>query len=319
MRARARARLLRRLARLCARGVPLPEALGALALEHPQLRAAAQAAAEGASVDAALALSDLLAPGDLELLRASREQPGLALELLAADAAARVEVGAVARDLLARPIWKAAVVVQLGCLVFATNGAVALHFRDPVRWAGQNQLLAGVGLWLFLTSLLQLGPYLALRSRIGRRALDALGRRMVLAGPLLAIETRARFFGVLGTSLAGGLSLPAALARVRQAFGARGVAEALVELEASARQGAGLLPLVRSASFLDATSAWLVEAAVERPDLPGELLALSAAERRRLVHEAARWAPLLGAATELSTLILLAWFGGALFFVAGFF
>ena len=60
MRDRARARLLRRLARLSARGVPLPEALGALAAEHPRLRAAAQIAAEGGSLDAALSESALL-------------------------------------------------------------------------------------------------------------------------------------------------------------------------------------------------------------------------------------------------------------------
>ena len=317
MRDRARARLLRRLARLSARGVPLPEALGALAAEHPRLRAAAQIAAEGGSLDAALSESALLEPADLELLRASREQPGIALELLAADAAAQAEVRAVMRDMLLRPLWKAVVVVQLACLVFATNGALGLYYQDPLRWSGGNQVLAGVGIWLFLTSLFQLGPALALRSRLGRRAMDALGRRMVLAGPLLATETKARFFGVLGTSLAGGLSLPAALGRVRQSFGARGVADALEELEASARNGAGLVPLVRSASFLDPSSALLVEAAVERPDLPGELLALSALERRRLVHEAARWAPLLGAATELSALVLLAWFGSALFFMKG--
>ncbi|MGE0710283.1 MAG: type II secretion system F family protein [Planctomycetota bacterium] len=300
-----RARLLARLSRLVDHGVPLTEGLAALEAEEGALRRGRSAAAEGAALDTVLGATPLVAPGDLELLRACRDEPAEGLALVAEEAQARAEMAEALTDLLMRPLWKALAILLLG----GAFGAVA--FGVGAGWISNDPVQAEYGLLLAISyqvvwSLcLFAAVWLVVGSRLGRRALEALGRRLVIAGPLLGYETRARFLGALGTGLSAGLTLGAALQRAREAFAGRPTADVIADLEDRAREGARLSALARAAPFLDASSVWLIEAAVERPDLPGELRELAALERRRLVHEAARWSPLLAAAAEVTVLSIL--------------
>lgn len=307
MKALERARVLTRLSRLCERGVPLPEGLAALASDGlgKDLALGAQAAREGNALDVVLQRAGLLQARDRSLLAAGRERPVQALSLLASEARCDAELRQASGELLARPLAR-------GLVALLLIGAIAavLVTVNALTLGGGGYTTFDIGLialavWLGWT-LFCVGAYKAFshHSRFGRRLGEAVVRRASLFGPLLSYEIRARFFGVLSTGLAGGLPLAPALGRVREAFGDRGIAHEIGQLEAQAARGAPLSTIVRAAPFLDHSSAWLTEAAAARPDFSAELAAMAEAERARLLHESKRWGPLFSAVVEFACLLL---------------
>ncbi len=260
---------VRQLATLVSAGVPVADALGAVAeqAEQPVLvRALTVARArlrEGAPLADALAASPRVFPPLLcDLVRAGEASGALAAVLLrvAEHTEASAALRARLRAALTYPaVMTVATASVLGFLLawvvpqvtrlFAESGArlplptrVLVGVTDFVRvtwWA--ILLLAGAATW-------------ALRARAatpaGREWLDAAWLRLPLAGRVVRRAAMARLARTLATLLAGGVPLETALGIAGAVVGNRRLAAAVAEAREAVRQGHALAPsLAASGAF----------------------------------------------------------------------
>lgn len=325
----ARAPVLDRLAGLLRRGVPLPDALASAAeatssRRDPDLAKAVAAAREGRPLDEVLAAARLATPADAAVLRAAAGgDPARALRLLADEAAADADLAARTREVLARPVRKAAAVVVLVSVLAGglTAGVLASASRpdaavEPLHLA---PLTFAVGLAAFVG-----GLRLAVARPVTRRFLELLGREAHPAAELIRLHAAATFLRAVGTALGAGLPLAGALERAREALAGRLAAEELEPLVAAAREGAGVTRCLGAAPFLDPTAEVVLTEATGRVDLPTELLALAGTYQDRFRRESDRWVPVFGGCAELAFLgplgVWLVWLatGGLAGFLGAF-
>src|SRR5262249_30744821 len=145
-----------------------------------------------------------------------------------------------------------------------------LVFARPVA-----QAVLDAGASIAALAVLVLGLRQLARSRHGSLLLERIGRRLPVAAPILPLEASATLLPTPGAGLASRAALPAALERSRDALGGRLAAPEVEVAMRRARDGASIEACLEGRAFVDETTAWLVQAAAKRPDLPREILALA--------------------------------------------
>ncbi|HYR97320.1 MAG TPA: type II secretion system inner membrane protein GspF [Candidatus Binatus sp.] len=289
----------RQLATLVEAGVPVAEALGAVAeqADHPALvRALTLARArlhEGESLADALAASPRVFPELFrDLVRAGEASGAIATVLvrLADHIEASAAVRARLRAALTYPaVMTAATAAVLAFLLAWVVPQLTELFRDagaelPVATRMLIALTSGVGrLWWAVLAGGAAAAWGARRSAAspaGRAWLDATVLRVPLLGRLLAKAAVARLARTLATLLAGGVPLEAALGIAGAAAGNRPIADAIAAAREAVRQGEPLAPALRRSALLPPLLVRLT-AAGERSGTLGDMLerAATACER----------------------------------------
>ena len=259
-----RAAALRQLATLVGAGLPVAEALAAVAeqAEQPALVHALVVARarlrEGASLADALAASPRVFPPVVrQLVRAAEESGALApvLARLAAHTEAAAETRARLRAALTYPtvmaLATAAVVAFL--LAWVVPQVSRLFAETGARLPLATRLLVGAtdlaarAWWLVL--LAGAGAAVAVRTwaatAAGRAWLDAAVLRLPVFGGIAGKAAVARVARTLATLLAGGVPLEAALGVGGEAAGNRSVADAVAAAREAVRRGEALAPALR--------------------------------------------------------------------------
>ena len=312
----------RQLATLVGAGVPVAEALAAVAeqSEHPALvRGLTVAEArlrEGEPLADALAASPRVFPPMFrDLVRAGEAGGALATVLarLADHGEAAAALRARLRAALTYPAVMAAatvavlafllawVVPQLTQLFAETGSRLPLATRALIaltsfaRRTWPLLLLAGAGAaWA-------LGRWAATPG--GRTRIDAALLRAPLAGPIVRKAAVARFARTLATLLAGGLPLDPALGIAGAATGNRRLADAVAGAREAVRAGEPLAPALRATGVFPPLAVHLA-AVGERAGSLGAMLERAAAAYEREVETA------VSAATALVEPLLVLVMGG---------
>jgi type II secretory pathway component PulF len=313
-----RAGLLDRLAALVRREVPLPLALGSLGdgRRDAAVDRGVALASEGRPLGEALVAAGLIDAADASLVEAGEgRDPGRGLRLLAQELRARAEVSRTLTAAIVRPVLKLLGALLLLFLVAGLLGAEAEAFRTsqitprPIfAWnppPPREALPAARSVKVIgLTVAALVGAaWLLARSRAGRGLLERATRDVPIMSTLLGLEVTTRFLRVLGTALAAGLDLPAALERARDAFAGRPVARELQAVVTAAREGNGLVSCLNRAPIATPTAQWVAGIAAERPDPARELLELADEYEARLVRECAHWGPVFGGIADLVVVV----------------
>lgn len=311
-----RAGLLERLAGLVRREVPLPLALGSLGdgRRDAALERGVALANEGRPLGEALVAAGLVDEADAKLVEAGEgRDPGRGLRLLAQELRARAEVSRTLTAAIVRPAVKLLVATLMLGLVAGLLGAEAEVMQaqsiTPQRaplWGmptppprdGPPGTAAFISVGFTFATLIG-AAWLLAGSRVGRHVLERATRDLPVMSTLLGLEVTTRFLRVLGTALAAGLDLPAALERARDAFADRPVARELDAVVAAAREGNGLVSCLNRAPVATPTAQWVAGVAAERADPARELLELADDYEARLVRECAHWGPVFGGIADL--------------------
>jgi general secretion pathway protein F len=292
----------RQLATLVGAGVPVAEALGAVAeqADHPALvRALTVARAklhEGETLADALAASPRVFPPLFrDLVRAGEASGALAAVLarLAGHTEASAAVGARVRAALTYPaVMTAATAAVLAFLVAWVVPELTTLFHDAgaeLPLATRILIAATAALrrtWWALLAAGALGTWAARRwaaAPAGRARLDAALLRVPVAGRLAAKAAVARVARTLATLLGGGVPLESALGIAGAAAANRPIGDALADAREAVRRGEALAPALRRSGLLPPLLVRLA-AAGERSGTLGEMLEHAAAAYEREVE-----------------------------------
>ena len=312
----------RQLATLVGAGVPVAEALAAVAeqSEHPALvRGLTVAGArlrEGEPLADALAASPRVFPPLFrDLVRAGEASGALATVLarLADHTEASAALRARLRAALTYPAVMAAatVAVLVFLLAWVVPQLTQLFAETGTRLPLATRLLIAVTSvvgrtwWLLLLAGAAAAWGLArwAATPAGRARLDAALLGAPLAGPIVRKAAVARFARTLGTLLAGGLPLDVALGIAGAATGNRRLADAVASAREAVRQGEPLAPALRRAGVFPPLVVHLA-AVGERAGALGEMLERAAAAYEREVETT------ISAATALVEPLLVLVMGG---------
>lgn len=247
---------LRQLATLLAAGVPLVEAVSSVGRRNSNARMAAaleSAAAhitEGGSLEGAMADQDDVFPSMYTGMVGAGEASGsldLVLENIADHAEAGARLQARVRIALTYPIIMAVVgtlivffllayvVPQVTRVFLEANQSLPLATR-ALMWLGQAAAAYGLqALALVAAASLALRSYR--QTEPGRRRLDRLMFSLPKIGTLARDVASARLAQTMATTLAGGLTVVAALEASRTVAGGGLVADALAEAQESISEG----------------------------------------------------------------------------------
>ena len=289
----------RQLATLVQAGVPVAEALGAVAeqADHPALvRALTVARArihQGEPLADALAASPRVFPELFrDLLRAGEASGAIAAVLarLADHIEASAAVRARLRAALTYPaVMTAATGAVLAFLLVWVVPQLTELFRDagadlPLATRVLIAVTSGLGrIWWALLAGGAGGAWGVRRwaaSPAGRARLDAALLRIPLVGRLVAHAAVARLARTLATLLAGGVPLEAGLGIAGAAAGNRPIADAIAAAREAVRQGEPLAPAFRRSGLLPPLLVRLT-AAGERSGTLGDMLERAAAASER--------------------------------------
>ncbi|HZP43569.1 MAG TPA: type II secretion system F family protein [Candidatus Binatia bacterium] len=320
---------IRALATLVAAGVPVAEAVAAVAEEatHPALgRALTVAGArlrEGEPLAAALAASPRVFPPLFRGLVAAGEASGAlapVLVRLADHAEASAAVRARLRAALAYPavVTAATAAVLAFVLAWVVPQVTALFAETGARLPLATRLLVGAtdlarATWWLVLPLAAAAAWAfgAWRARpAGRAALDALLLRIPLLGRVARQAAVARLARTLATLVASGVPVEPALGIAADAVGSAPIARAVLAARDAVREGEALAPaLARTGAF----PPLLVRLAAvgER----GGTLAATL-ERAAVTHEAAVAAAVAAATALVEPALVLAMGGVVLALVA---
>lgn len=268
---------MRQLATLVGAGVPVADALAAVAAQAEQpalVRALTVARAqlrEGASLADALAAEPRVFPPLFpDLVRAGEASGALATVLL--RLAEHTEASAALRARLRAALTYPAVMTAATAAVLAF--LLAWVVPQVTRLFAENggtlplptRLLVGVthalhaGWWVLL--LLGLAGAWWLRAYAatptGRERLDAMSLRLPLAGRVVRRTAMARLARTLATLLAGGVPLEAALGMAGAVVGNRRLAAAVAGARAAVREGHALAPALAASGLFPALLVQLV-------------------------------------------------------------
>jgi len=312
----------RQLATLVGAGVPVAEALAAVAeqSEHPALvRGLTVAEArlrEGEPLADALAASPRVFPPLFrDLVRAGEASGALATVLarLADHTEASAALRARLRAALTYPAVMAAATaaVLVFLLAWVVPQLTQLFAETGTRLPLATRLLigatAGVGRTWWLVLAAGAGAAWALArwaaTPAGRARCDAALLGAPLAGPIVLKAAVARFARTLGTLLAGGLPLDAALGIAGAATGNRRLADAVAGAREAVRRGEPLAPALAATGVFPPLVLHLA-AVGERAGSLGPMLERAAAAYEREVETA------VSAATALVEPLLVLVMGG---------
>ena len=312
----------RQLATLVGAGVPVAEALAAVAeqSEHPALvRGLTVAEArlrEGEPLADALAASPRVFPPLFrDLVRAGEASGALATVLarLADHTEASAALRARLRAALTYPAVMAAATVAVLAFLLAwvvpqlTQLFAETGTRLPLATRALIAVTSVVGRtwWLLLLAgaVAAWGLTRWAATPAGRARLDAALLGAPLAGPIVRKAAVARFARTLGTLLAGGLPLDVALGIAGAATGNRRLADAVASAREAVRQGEPLAPALRRAGVFPPLVVHLA-AVGERAGSLGPMLERAAAAYEREVETT------ISAATALVEPLLVLVMGG---------
>jgi general secretion pathway protein F len=284
----------RELATLVGAGVPIAEALAAVAEQtgHPSLeRALAQAQArlrEGEPLAAALGASPrVFSPFFRDLVRAGEESGALAVVLvrLAEHTEATAATRARLRAALTYPaVMMVATAAVLAFLLAWVVPQVTQLFADtgtplplPTRVLAAAGAVMAMG-WPLGLALVAAGGWALGRWRAtpaGRMRLDSFVLRLPLVGRIVRQAAVARLARTLATLLAGGVPLEAALGIAEAVVGNRALADAVASARAAVRQGQSLAAALGAAGVFPSLLVRLA-AVGERGGTLGDALARAA-------------------------------------------
>lgn len=281
---------LRELATLLSAGLPLDRALDvvrALGVDKrldQSLVAARDRVRSGSGLADALAHETVLPKLVLSLIRAG-ELAGSLDEALRRAAEYQERAHLLTESIKSALIYPIILVATAGLSITFILTTVLPEFKPMFAEAGQalplptrivmaaGDLVDSYG-WALLVSLI-LGGYglrRALRRPVFRRRWDGALLRLPILGSLILKTEIARFSRTLGTLLASGLPLPAALATTRDVMGNRAMADAVEAMARDLRAGEGLSDLLRRTDLFPTLVVQLVRVGEESGKLEDMLL-----------------------------------------------
>lgn len=287
---RAIAIALRELATLLEAGLPLDRALdvvralGADKRLDQALILARDRVRGGLSLADALATEALLPKLVLSLIRAG-ELAGALDEALRRAAEYQERAHLLTESIKSALIYPIILVATAGLSITFILTTVLPEFKPMFAEAGQalplptrlvmfaGDLVGSYG-WAVVLAVCALGFGLrrALTRPIFRRRWDGALLRLPVFGTLVLKTEIARFSRTLGTLLASGLPLPAALAATRDVLGNRAMAEAVENMARDLRAGEGLSDLLRRTALFPGLVVQLVRVGEESGKLEDMLL-----------------------------------------------
>lgn len=316
--------LTRELATLLSAGLPLEEALGALAEQAEDARQAAVLATlrtrvrEGAALATAFAEQPDSFPEYFRASVAAAERSGRLDHVLA-----RLADHAEGREALRRRVWMAllypllltavALLVVAGLLLYVVPQVIEVFDNlgrelpwltralvaaaEGLPWAGPWLLLAGIALALLLRLLLR-DP--ARRGRWQRLLL----RVPVLGRLRLALDT-ARFTRTLGLLAGAGVPMLEALAMATRTVSLVPLRQALERAQARVREGAGLAPALAESRLFPPVTLRLIASGERAGRLPHMLDEAAAHEATLLENRLSTFVAVLGPAMILLVGVLV--------------
>jgi general secretion pathway protein F len=329
---RERVLFTRQLAALLGAGVTLDRALHLVAAGREHSRRAALAEAllaavnRGESLSRAVVELDVLAPPYAMVIAAGEARGDLAgaLERLASIFERN---RAIAQSLANALIYPASVVVVacvsvaflLGFVVPRFSGLLTSARREPPFLMkvllGISGAVQDYGLPLLLVAAALAAIFLLQRRKIAYRiAIDRRLLRLPVVGALLIkIETERLAF-LLGTMVAAGVAVPAAVGAAREATTNEALRAALAEAGRAIDSGTGVAAALTATGLVPELALELVRIGEETGDLPAMLLRTSEILRREIEATASEWIAIVA---PLSMILLGLLIGAIAFAIFG--